>query len=410
MRDPWILVLCHEFPPLGGGAGKNLYLLCRELTRRGVRVRVWTGDPGAAKRWQHGFPVDYIRVGRKNRFETSRLGMIAFVAGAVLRAWFRASGEASPPALVFSNLGIPAGLAGTLVSRRYKAPHAVWYQGSDVHAGRPGGAAPWQRRLVRWVTGSASRNFFVSPGLRDMARGFGPVPNPSLLPTCPSQEILAAPLGAAAAVPAPEQAAMPRGGAVSSRDAGRYFLFLGRFDPVKNPVLVVLAADRLKGKDRLTRIIRMVGGGALGGEVARLIRVRSLAQQVVIEGAASFEKVPELLRSAYALVVPSRIEGFNTTILEAAHFGVPSIGSDTVGIRDFIRHGETGLLFPENDDAALARAMGSLDADPALRDELGRKASEAARPYHPGSQADAFMAEAEKAAPGLRAAPTLEAA
>src|SRR5690349_14237056 len=109
MQTPWILVLCHEFPPLGGGAGKNLYLLCRELRRRGLRVKVWTGDPGEGKRWRHDVEVEYLPVGRKRRFETSLLGLLAFAVGAVARAW-RSRGES--PALVFSNLGIPAGLAG----------------------------------------------------------------------------------------------------------------------------------------------------------------------------------------------------------------------------------------------------------------------------------------------------------
>src|SRR6185369_3684966 len=97
-------------------------------------------------------------------------------------------------------------------------------------------------------------------------------------------------------------------------------------------------------------------------------------------------------------------EGFNTTILEAACFGVPSIGSDTVGIRDFISSGETGLLFREDDDEALSQALRRLDGDAALRDALGRKAREAVAPYHAGSQADQFLAEAEKSAPSLRGA------
>jgi glycosyltransferase involved in cell wall biosynthesis len=114
--------------------------------------------------------------------------------------------------------------------------------------------------------------------------------------------------------------------------------------------------------------------------------------------------VPQLLRSAYALVVPSRIEGFNTTVLEAALFGVPAIASDTLGLRDFIRPGETGLLFRENDAEDLARTLKDLDGRPALRDEMGRKARAAAEAYRPEAQADAFLAEAEKSVPALTAA------
>ena len=403
MQSPWILVLCHEFPPLGGGAGKNLYLLCRELSRRGLRVKVWTGDPGPAKRWRHDdFEVEYFPVGRKARFETNLLGLLAFALGAVVRAW-RSRDES--PALVFSNLGIPAGLAGTWISRRLKTPHAVWYQGSDVHAGSPAGCGRLQRMILRRVLEGAARNFFVSPGLRDMALSSVPAAgdgkarsagnphsadnplNAAILPTCPSPEILAA----------PGEGGLPPG--------QRYFLLLGRMEPVKNPGILLEAMTILTKKGNWTRRVRMVGNGDLNLALKRAIRVRVLSGCVSLETAVSFEAVPGLLRSAYALVVPSRVEGFNTTILEAARFGVPSVGSDTVGIRDFIRHGETGLLFPEGDAAALAEALEALAADPARRDELGRKARDAARPYRAFEVADTFLREVAAVAPALRLHP-----
>ena len=135
------------------------------------------------------------------------------------------------------------------------------------------------------------------------------------------------------------------------------------------------------------------------------MRSRQLSQDVSLEPSAPFEKIPELFRSAYPLLVPSRIEGFNTTILEAAHFGVPAIGSDTVGIRDFIRHGETGLLFKEADAEGLAKAMSELSAQPALRDMLGQNAKVAAKDYFGTKVADSFLAAAGVVVPALQINP-----
>jgi glycosyltransferase involved in cell wall biosynthesis len=389
MEPPWILALCHELPPLGGGAGKNLFLLCRELKRRGIQVRVWTADPGKRNRWKHEFEVEYIPTSRLERFETTLQGMAGFIFGACGLAWRQ---RRRRPVLVLSCLGIPAGLAGIWISRLLKAPHAVWHHGSDIHAGRPDGPGLLQRFLLRRVWGSASATFFVSAGLRDMAARLGRPRRPGLLPACPSPEILALP---AASVPAPE---------------GPYFLFLGRFDPVKNPLLALEAMGRLKAENQVTMRLRMVGSGALAEEVQYRIRLKTLTAFVAQEPAAAFEKVPELLRSAYALIVPSRIEGFNTTILEAAHFGVPAIASDTPGIRDFVTHEGTGLLFPENDAGALAAAMRRLAADPSLREALGARAREAAAPYRPERVADAFLSALETAAPALGARPREAAA
>src|SRR6185295_16064594 len=174
LDQPWILVLCHEFPPLGGGGGKTLFLLSRELHRRGVKLEVWTADPGKHQRWAHDFPVAYIPVGRRARFETHLGRMGLYAAKAVAMAWSR---RGPRPALVLSHLGIPAGLAGALVSRRLRAPHAIWYQGSDVHGGRLRGCGRLQRFLLRRIGRGAAVNFFVSAGLRDLALSYGALPN-----------------------------------------------------------------------------------------------------------------------------------------------------------------------------------------------------------------------------------------
>jgi glycosyltransferase involved in cell wall biosynthesis len=382
VESPWILVLCHEFPPLGGGGGKNLYLLCRELARRGVAVRVWTVDPGRRNRWKHEFPVEYIATDRTQRFETNFKGMRDYILGACKLAW---RNRRERPALVLANLAVPAGVAGWFISRVLRAPMAVWHHGSDVHAGGPEGPGLMHRLLLGRVWSRSAANFFVSQGLLDNALALGNPRRPHILPACPSPEILAQPLEG------------PGGGDPEKRS----FLFLGRFDHVKNPLLPLAAMVILKKEKALTRRLRMVGSGALSDGIAYTVRNDYLTEYVGVEDAVPFEKVPELLRSAYALVVPSRIEGFNTTILEAAHFGVPAIASDVQGIRDFVRDGETGLLFPEDDAAALAAALKRLSADPALRDELGRKARAAAASFRPERVAEAFLREAATIAPAL---------
>jgi glycosyltransferase involved in cell wall biosynthesis len=58
-------------------------------------------------------------------------------------------------------------------------------------------------------------------------------------------------------------------------------------------------------------------------------------------------------------------------LLEAGTVGCPVIGSAVDGIPEIITDGETGLLVPSEDDAALARAIDRYLADPALRDQFG---------------------------------------
>jgi glycosyltransferase involved in cell wall biosynthesis len=64
--------------------------------------------------------------------------------------------------------------------------------------------------------------------------------------------------------------------------------------------------------------------------------------------------VPEILRRLDCAAFPSRHESIPQTALQAMACGVPVVGSDVGGIPHVIRDGETGRIFPDADDTALA--------------------------------------------------------
>ncbi len=72
--------------------------------------------------------------------------------------------------------------------------------------------------------------------------------------------------------------------------------------------------------------------------------------------------------------LPSYREGFGNVVIEAAAMGVPTIGTNIVGLRDSIVNGETGLLVRPKDADALADALSTLLADGAQRTAMGNKA------------------------------------
>ncbi len=78
-----------------------------------------------------------------------------------------------------------------------------------------------------------------------------------------------------------------------------------------------------------------------------------------------------LLRHADIVVVPSRYESFGLVAVEAMMFGKPVISTLAGGIPEVVADGETGLLVPPSDVAAMAVAMQRLCADSALRSQLG---------------------------------------
>lgn len=71
------------------------------------------------------------------------------------------------------------------------------------------------------------------------------------------------------------------------------------------------------------------------------------------------------------LVLPSHREGFPTVVLEAYAAGKPVVAARATGTVDAIIDGETGLLFPIGDVAALVRCLQRLLSDKVLARGLG---------------------------------------
>jgi glycosyltransferase involved in cell wall biosynthesis len=90
--------------------------------------------------------------------------------------------------------------------------------------------------------------------------------------------------------------------------------------------------------------------------------------------------VAALLAACDMLVCPSRHEPLGNVVIEAWAHRRPVVAAASQGPSQLIRHGETGLLVPVDDAAALAGAMTGLAADPrggAALAEAGRAAYEA---------------------------------
>lgn len=82
--------------------------------------------------------------------------------------------------------------------------------------------------------------------------------------------------------------------------------------------------------------------------------------------------IPEVLARASLVVLPSYREGLPKALIEAAAAGRAVVTTDVPGCRDAIEPGETGLLVPVRDAAALADVMEALLTNPDRRTKMGR--------------------------------------
>ena len=90
--------------------------------------------------------------------------------------------------------------------------------------------------------------------------------------------------------------------------------------------------------------------------------------RVIFLGEIKYPEIISIYRSASLYVLPSKVENFPFTVLEAMSEGLPVIGSNSTGCAEAI--GDNGLLFDPSNVDELAEKMEQLLLDDKLRIEL----------------------------------------
>ena len=156
--------------------------------------------------------------------------------------------------------------------------------------------------------------------------------------------------------------------ALAIPDAATLFIYVGRLARDKGVLELATAFGTIAGAHE-DRYLAFVGPDEEGLESQIRERCPEAADRVRFAGWSS---TPERhLAAADVFCLPSRREGFGSTIVEAAAASVPAIGSRIYGVVDAIEDGVTGLLFDPHDAAGLAGAMETLAATPELRRAMG---------------------------------------
>jgi glycosyltransferase involved in cell wall biosynthesis len=327
--------------PHAGGAEIHLFEIFGRLAARGHRVRlVCSGWPDAPARTTIA-GIEVQRTGGRHSFALRG-------RGAVRRAI-----RADRPDVVVEDINkLPLFLAGmTDLPFCAVVPHLFGETAFEE--------APWPMAATVWAAERPLARAYrradfhaISESTRDdlVARGVPPE----------RVRVIHPGVDAAAFTPAPD----------GRRTAAPTFLYVGRLKRYKGIGLAIRALA-LARAHRPDLSLDIAGGGDHRAELERLTLELGQGNAVRFHGFVSESQKLELLRRAWANVFPSPKEGWGITVVEAAACGTPSIASDSPGLRDSVRDGETGFLVPHGDVEALARRMLELAGAPALVAALG---------------------------------------
>lgn len=138
--------------------------------------------------------------------------------------------------------------------------------------------------------------------------------------------------------------------------------------------------------------LRLVGHGPEEEHLHRLATRLGLDGAVAFLGHVSLAMLAAEYRNADVFCLPSRQEGFGIVFLEAMAAGLPIVACQAAAVPEVVADGETGLLVPPLDPAALAAALARLADDAALRWRLGMAGRDRVAAYAPERVAMAFLA------------------
>ncbi|MEB3103782.1 glycosyltransferase family 4 protein [Ferviditalea candida] len=169
-------------------------------------------------------------------------------------------------------------------------------------------------------------------------------------------------------------------------------LYVGRMAPEKDLDVLLEAVKKLPG--HLSKLIHWVFVGE--GPLLEEMRGKK-TDHMTFTGYLNGEPLAEVYASADLFVFPSSTETFGNVVLEAAASGLPAIGVRSGGVKEIIRHGETGLLCKPRDSDYLAQAIEQLLSDPAQLQTMGKAARRYALNQSWENIFDRLLAEYEQA-------------
>jgi len=172
-------------------------------------------------------------------------------------------------------------------------------------------------------------------------------------------------------------------------------IYIGRLKQYKHVDIIIKAASLLKQQFPNIQL-RIAGHGSAQNDLEMLTRTMQLQNAVSFYGYVSEQEKKKLLTESWIGVQTSSNEGWGLAVTEAGACGIPTVASDSPGLRESVHNGETGYVVPHGDVQALAQKIAALFADEHLRLSMGESARAFAQTFRWDQTAEGAMAFLQK--------------
>ena len=337
-----ILVLNHEFPPIGGGGGRAAEDICRSLAGRGHDVLVLTSHLKGLSHQEtrDGYQIVRISSLRTEPFRAGFLTMAAYVlAGLWVGSRFI---RIFRPDVIHVHFAVPAGALAWMLSRLSGIPYVLTVHLGDVPDGvkeKTGGWFRWVYPFTRAIWRDASHIAAVSEFTRGLALQKY------------NEEIQVIPNGVDVTALRPEQICL---------NHPPQIVFAGRFMPQKDPLQVVRTLNELR---EIPWQCVMIGDGPLMPDVKRAVQEFGLNERFHFTGWVSGKEVLNWFDQGDILFMPSLSEGLPVVGVEALAKGLAIVASRVGGFVDIVESDKNGYLIPQGDASQFSAPLRELLTD-----------------------------------------------
>ena len=349
-----ILVVSHEYPPIGGGGANACYSLTREFAKSGHSVTIVTAAYSnlPLEEWIDGVHVIRVKARRQKKETSTFVEMLSYLASAFLKVNQLVREEQYDHCLAF--FGIPSGPLGLCLKKRYGIPYTVRLGGGDIPGAqkRFGIIYKLLSPTIRCIWRNAANLVANSEGLREKAYAYEDRYSIQIISNGVDRNFFH------------EDAHK-----VTHDDACQV-LFVSRLIEGKGLQYIIPYMKEINEKSGVDTRLVIVGDGPYRETLEQLVREYQVKDYVEFAGAKSKKELLPYYQQADLFILPSLSEGMPNVVLEAMAVGLPIAMTPCGGSKELIQG--NGVVAPVEN---FVEEVTALCKDVHRRKEYGRQSA-----------------------------------
>lgn len=316
-----ILIVSHEYPPIGGGGANACYYLSKEYAKSGHRVTIVTALYKDLPKEEtiDGVQVVRVRVLRKEEEKSTFFEMLTYLVSAWHKISRMVKKEKFDVCQIF--FGIPSGPIGWYLKKKHHIPYIIRFGGGDIPGAQKRFSIVYKilTPAIRAIWANADALVANSEVLRDRALSFE-----SKYPI----EIISNGV---------DSGDFSKDTEPKKEDKKIEILFVSRLIKGKGLQFIIPEMKRINQEcdNRVNLVI--VGDGPYREELEEITQKSGASLYVRFEGKKNKKELYPYYKSADFFILPSESEGMPNVVLEAMAMGLPVIMTPCGGSKELVQ-------------------------------------------------------------------------